>query len=138
MEIVHSIDTPKTLYCHSVRVRDSLCGVNRTCWTIGSRRCCLCLNFEFNPRWARDNLSASWWVICLFPQPEKTTLIVMYVCVRVCVHAYTHACMSVSMHVCLSARKRLLWYCTIFTARRITSHTNMLYAKTQFTAKGNI
>ena len=28
-----------TVYWHG------LCGVNRTCWTIGSWRCCLCLNF---------------------------------------------------------------------------------------------
>ena len=69
---------------------------------------------------------------------EKTIRIFMYVCVRVCVHAYTHACMSVSVHVYLSARMRLVWYCPIFTVRRITSNTNMLYAKTHFTIKGNI
>ena len=37
-----------------------------------------------------------------------------------------------------TSRMRLLWYCPIFTVRRITSNTNMLYAKTHFTIKGNI
>ena len=84
---------------------------------------------EFNPRWARDNLS-SLWVIGGFPQPEKKQheYFCMYVCVRVCVHAYTHACMSVSMHVCLSACMRLLLYCPKLTVKR-TSNTNMLYEK---------
>ena len=56
---------------------------------------------EFNPRWVRDNLSASLWVIGCFPQPEKKQheYLCMYACVRVCVHAYTHACMSVAMQV---------------------------------------
>ena len=90
---------------------------------------------EFNPHWVRDNLAASLWVIGRFPQPEKKIIrIFMYVCVRACVYVYMH----VSMHVCLSARMRLLWYCPIFTVRRITSNTNMLYAKTHFTIKGNI
>ena len=65
---------------------------------------------------------------------EKIIRIFMYVCVRACVYVYMH----VSMHVCLSARMRLLWYCPVFTVRRITSNTNMLYAKTHFTIKGNI
>ena len=86
---------------------------------------------EFNPRWVRDNLSASLCVVGRFPQPEKKyEYYCMYACVHVCVHAYKHACMSVSMHVCLSARMRLLWYCPIFTVRRITSNTNVLYANT--------
>ena len=95
---------------------------------------------EFNPRWLRDNLAAFLWVIGRVPQPEKKQYeyLCMYACVRVCVHAYTHACMSVSMHVCLSTRKRLLWYCPIFTARRIKSNTNMLYAKIHFTIKDYI
>ena len=95
---------------------------------------------EFNPRWVRDNLATSLLVIGLFPPPEKKQYeyLCVYACVRVCVHAYTHAYMSVSMHVCLSARMRLLWYCPIFTVRRITSNTNMLYAKTHFTIKSHI
>ena len=45
---------------------------------------------EFNPRWVRDNLSASLWVIIRFPEPEKKQYehLCMYACVRVCVHAY--------------------------------------------------
>ena len=61
---------------------------------------------EFNPRWVHDNLSAFFWVIGRFPQPEKKKheYLCMYACVRVCVHAYTH--------VCLHAR--LAWvYCGI-------------------------
>ena len=88
---------------------------------------------EFNPRWVRDNLSASLWVIGRFPQQRKTTRIFMYVCVRACMCTCIYACLS----PCTS-RMRLLWYCPIFTVRRITSHTNILYAKTHFTIKGNI
>ena len=75
----------------------SLCGVNQTCWTIGSWRCCLCLNFVSSIPAG----SATMWVIGRFPQPDKKQYdyLCMYACVRVCVHAYTHACMSVSMHV---------------------------------------
>ena len=56
---------------------------------------------EFNPRWIRDHFSASLWVIGRFPQPEKKQheYLCMYACVRVCVHGYTHTCMSVSMFV---------------------------------------
>ena len=96
---------------------------------------------EFSPRLVRDNLSASLWIIGRFSQPEKKKqheYICMYACARVCVHAYTHASKSVSMHVCLSALMRLLWYCPIFAVRRITTYTNRLYAKTQFTTKCNI
>ena len=53
---------------------------------------------EFNPRWVRDNLSASLWVIGRFPQPEKNNMNI-YVCMRACVYVYMHLCMPVSMHV---------------------------------------
>ena len=56
---------------------------------------------EFNPRWVRDNLSASLWVIIRFPQPEKKTIrTFMYVCVRACMCTCIYAC----LHVCLHAR----------------------------------
>ena len=60
---------------------------------------------EFNPRWVRDNLSASLWVIIRFPQPEKKNntniYVCMYACVRVCV------CIYACLHVCPHARVSL-------------------------------
>ena len=91
---------------------------------------------EFNPRWVRDNLSASLRVIGRFPQPEKNNTNI-YVCKRACVYVYMHIRMPACLSPCTS-RMRLLWYCPIFTVRWITSNTNMLYAKTHFIIKGNI
>ena len=69
----------------------SLCGVNRTCWTSGSWRRCLCLNFVSSIP-ARPFPTAR----------EKTTRIFMHVCVRVCVYMHIHmpACLSPCTCVC--------------------------------------
>ena len=58
---------------------------------------------ESNPRWVRDNLSASLCVIGRFPQPEKkTTRIFMYVCVRACMGTCIYACLNVCLHAHLA------------------------------------
>ena len=97
---------------------------------------------EFNPHWARDNLAASLWVIGHFPQPGKktTTRIFMYACVRACMCSCIYAC----LHVCLHARVNVRTHASSVVLSNIYGdannilNTNMLYAKTQFTAKGNI
>ena len=55
---------------------------------------------ELNPRWVRDNLAASLWVIGRFPRPEKKIRIFMYACVCACMCTCIYAC----LHVCLPAR----------------------------------
>ena len=87
----------------------SLCGVNQTCWTIGSWRCCLCLNFV-------SSITAGSATICrllcglkaVSRSQRKTTRIFMYVCVRACMCTCIYAC----LHVCLHARLACV-YCGI-------------------------
>ena len=71
---------------------------------------------EFNPRWVRDNLAASLWVIGRFPQPEKKTIwIFMYVCVRACMCTCIYAC----LHVCLHARVSVRTHASIVVLSNI-------------------
>ena len=72
-----------------------------------------------------------------FPAAREKNNTNIYVCMRACMYGYMHIRMPECLSPCTS-RMRLLWYCPIFTVRRITSNTNMLYAKTHFTIKGNI
>ena len=56
---------------------------------------------ELNPRWVRDNLAASLWVIGRFPQPEKKKNNTnIYVCMRACVYVYLHICMPACLSPC--------------------------------------
>ena len=77
-----------------------------------------------------------------FPAAREKNNTNIYVCMGACVYVYIHirmpACLSPCTCVTVSARMRQLWYCPIFTVRRITYNTNMLYAKTHFTIKGDI
>ena len=72
-----------------------------------------------------------------FPAAREKNNTNIYVCMRACVYVYMHIRMLACLSPCTS-RMRLLWYCPIFTVRRITSNTNMLNAKTHFIIKGNI
>ena len=60
-----------------------------------------------------------------------------YLCMYACVYVYMHIRIPACLSPCTS-RMRLQWYCPIFTVRRITSNTNMVYAKTHFTIRSNI
>ena len=60
-----------------------------------------------------------------------------YLCMYACVYVYMHIRMPACLSPCTS-RMRLQWYCPIFTVRRITSNTNMVYAKTHFTIRSDI
>ena len=65
---------------------------------------------EFNPRWVRDNLSASLCVVGRFPQPEKKY---EYYCMYACVHVYMHISMPACLSPCTCVCPHACVYCGI-------------------------
>ena len=68
---------------------------------------------------------------------EKKTNRNIYVCMCACLYVYMHIRMPACLSPCTS-RVRLLWYCPIFTVRRITSNTNMLCYMQKHTSQSKV